>query len=82
MIQFRRNLISYSTTLTGMLLSIKNGLCQLMRTPQERAKSLLGLVREHADASETQRYLKSEVASAFAREGLFRIAAPIDFFGS
>ena len=53
-----------------------------MGTPQERAKSLLGLVREHADASETQRHLKSEVASAFAREGLFRIAAPIDFFGS
>ena len=53
-----------------------------MGTPQERAKSLLGLVREHADASETQRHLKSEVANAFAREGLFRIAAPIDFFGS
>ena len=53
-----------------------------MGTPQERAKSLLGLVREHADASEIQRHLKSEVANAFAREGLFRIAAPIDFFGS
>ena len=53
-----------------------------MGTPQERAKSLLGLVGEHADASETQRHLKSEVANAFAREGLFRIAAPIDFFGS
>jgi len=53
-----------------------------MGTPQERAKSLLGLVRQHADASETQRHLKSEVANAFAREGLFRIAAPIDLFGS
>ena len=53
-----------------------------MGTPQERAKGLLGLVREHAEASESQRHLKSEVAEAFAREGLFRIAAPVDFFGS
>ncbi len=53
-----------------------------MGTPQERAKGLLGLVREHAQASESQRHLKGEVAEAFAREGLFRIAAPVDFFGS
>ena len=53
-----------------------------MGTPQERAKGLLGLVREHAEASESQRHLKREVAEAFAREGLFRIAAPVDFFGS
>ena len=53
-----------------------------MGTPQERAKGLLGLVREHADESESQRHLKGEVAIAFAQEGLFRIAAPVDFFGS
>ena len=53
-----------------------------MGTPQERAKGLLGLVREHADESESQRHLKGEVARAFAQEGLFRIAAPVDFFGS
>ena len=53
-----------------------------MRTPQERAKDLLGLIREHADESESQRHLKGEVAIAFAQEGLFRIAAPVDFFGS
>ena len=53
-----------------------------MGTPQERAKGLLGLVREHADESESQRHLKGEVATAFAQEGLFRIAAPVDFFGS
>ena len=50
-----------------------------MGTPQERAKGLLGLVREHADESESQRHLKGEVARAFAQEGLFRIAAPVDF---
>ena len=53
-----------------------------MGTPQERAKGLLGLVRQHADASEDQRHLMGEVAQAFAQEGLFRIAAPVDFFGS
>ena len=53
-----------------------------MGTPQERAKGLLGLVREHADESESQRHLKGEVVIAFAQEGLFRIAAPVDFFGS
>ena len=53
-----------------------------MGPPQERAKGLLGLVREHADESESQRHLKGEVATAFAQEGLFRIAAPVDFFGS
>jgi alkylation response protein AidB-like acyl-CoA dehydrogenase len=53
-----------------------------MGTPQERAKGLVGLVREHAEVSESQRHLKSEVAEAFAQEGLYRIAAPVDFFGS
>ena len=53
-----------------------------MTTPLEKAKGLLGLVREHADESETQRYLKSEVARAFAQKGLYRIAAPLDFLGS
>ena len=40
-----------------------------MTTPLEKAKGLLGLVREHADESETQRHLKSEVARAFAQKG-------------
>ncbi|MDG2276815.1 MAG: acyl-CoA dehydrogenase family protein, partial [Pseudomonadales bacterium] len=53
-----------------------------MHTPQERAHGLLALVREHADASESQRHLSSKVAEAFAREGLFRIATPVDYFGS
>jgi alkylation response protein AidB-like acyl-CoA dehydrogenase len=53
-----------------------------MGTSQERAKGLLPLVREHAEESESQRHLKSEVAQAFAEAGLFRIAAPLDYFGS
>jgi alkylation response protein AidB-like acyl-CoA dehydrogenase len=39
-------------------------------------------VREHADASEKQRYLAAPVAQAFAAEGLYRIAATEDCHGS
>ncbi len=53
-----------------------------MSTPVEKAESLQALVREHADISESQRHLASEVAKAFAAEGLYRIAAPADSFGS
>lgn len=53
-----------------------------MATPQERAIALQPMVRSHADASEAQRHLVAEVAQAFAREGLYRIAAPQDSFGS
>ncbi len=53
-----------------------------MSTAVERARSLQTLVREHADASEQQRYLAPEVAQAFAREGLYRIAATQDCYGS
>jgi alkylation response protein AidB-like acyl-CoA dehydrogenase len=51
-------------------------------TPVERAIALKELVRKHADASEAQRHLASEVAEAFAASGLYRIAAPKDHFGS
>jgi len=53
-----------------------------MSTAVQRAESLQALVREHADASEQQRYLAAEVAQAFAREGLYRIAATEDCLGS
>jgi alkylation response protein AidB-like acyl-CoA dehydrogenase len=53
-----------------------------MATPVERARNLQGLVREHADESEAQRHLSAPVARAFAESGLYRIAAPRDYFGS
>ena len=49
--------------------------------PVGRALALEGLVREHADESERARRLHSEVAAGFAAAGLYRIAAPRDFFG-
>jgi alkylation response protein AidB-like acyl-CoA dehydrogenase len=42
----------------------------------ERAEALLPLVRANADAAEAARHLPAEVARAFARAGLYRIAAP------
>ncbi len=45
-------------------------------SPIERAETLLPLVRANADAAEAQRHLPAVVAQAFAREGLYRIAAP------
>lgn len=41
-----------------------------------RARALLPLVREHAAAAERDRRLPPVVARAFARAGLYRIAAP------
>jgi len=49
--------------------------------PVERALALEGLVREHADESERERRLHPAVAAGFASAGLYRIAAPRDFFG-
>jgi alkylation response protein AidB-like acyl-CoA dehydrogenase len=50
-------------------------------SPVERALALEALVHRHADASERQRHLHHEVAAAFARSGLYRIAAPADCGG-
>lgn len=44
--------------------------------PVERATALAPLVQANADAAESQRHLPASVAQAFAREGLYRIAAP------
>ncbi|MEM7097300.1 MAG: hypothetical protein AAF541_03500 [Pseudomonadota bacterium] len=46
------------------------------RDPMEVAHGLAELVAEYADQSEAQRHLAAEVAQAFARDGLYRIAAP------
>ena len=54
---------------------------QATTSPQRRALQLEHIVRQHADASESQRHLHPEVAHAFAESGLYRIAAPSDFFG-
>ncbi|MEM9622165.1 MAG: acyl-CoA dehydrogenase family protein [Pseudomonadota bacterium] len=53
-----------------------------MTTPVEQAQQLQELVRAHADQSEQQRHLAAPVAEAFARHGLYRIAAPEDALGS
>jgi alkylation response protein AidB-like acyl-CoA dehydrogenase len=45
--------------------------------PVERARALRELVRAHADAADRERHLPAPVARAFAREGLYRIAAPL-----
>ena len=49
--------------------------------PIDRALGLEGLVREHAEESERERRLHPAVAAGFAGAGLYRIAAPRDFFG-
>ncbi|MEM7080168.1 MAG: acyl-CoA dehydrogenase family protein [Pseudomonadota bacterium] len=46
------------------------------------ACDLQGLVRTHAADNEAQRRLDPLVAQAFARSGLYRIAAPEDCYGS
>ncbi len=53
-----------------------------MPTVVERAQNLQGLIRKHADESEVQRYLSATVAHEFSAAGLYRIAAPADFYGS
>ena len=50
-------------------------------SPVERAGSLESLVREHADAADRERRLSSEVARAFAEQGLYRIGATVSFGG-
>jgi indole-3-acetate monooxygenase len=44
--------------------------------PVARARGLVPLISAHADEAEAQRRLPAAVAEAFAREGLYRIAAP------
>ena len=39
-------------------------------------------MREHADEAERKRHLPRPVAEAFAREGLYRVAAPTEFHGA
>ena len=51
-------------------------------SPVERARGLQALVTEHANANEQQRFLVAEVAAAMAQQGLYRIAAPRDSFGT
>ena len=46
------------------------------------AEALSGLVRESADENEARRHLSADVARAFARDGLYRVAAPRDCGGS
>ena len=48
----------------------------------DRARALQPLVQEFADVSEAQRHLASEVADAFSEAGLYRVAAPEDFYGA
>jgi alkylation response protein AidB-like acyl-CoA dehydrogenase len=47
-----------------------------MSSALTRAAALLPLIREHADASESQRRLHPAVASAFATSGLYRLGVP------
>jgi len=48
----------------------------------DAAIGLRPLVREHADEAERERHLPRPVAEAFAREGLYRVAAPTEFHGA
>ena len=49
--------------------------------PVHTAEALRGLVAQHADTNESQRHLATEVATAFASSGLYRVAAPKDCYG-
>ncbi len=46
-----------------------------------RAQALTDLVAADANKSNAQRHLSADIASAFARDGLFRIAMPADIGG-
>ncbi len=46
------------------------------------ARALEDVVRASADTNEAQRHLSADVARAFARDGLYRVAAPRDCGGS
>ena len=47
-----------------------------------KARALAPLIRDHADEAERQRHLPRPVAEAFAREGLYRLAATPDIHGA
>ena len=47
----------------------------------ERARDITELVREHADTAEQQKHLSKAVAQAFAKNGLYRLGAPISLSG-
>jgi len=44
-------------------------------SPVQRAPRWAGLMRQHADDAESNRYLSKEVALAFAKNGLYKIGA-------
>ena len=44
-------------------------------SPVQRAQRWTGLMRQHADDAESNRYLSKEVALAFAKNGLYKIGA-------
>ena len=50
-------------------------------SPIDRAVGLQNLVRQHADDAERNRRLSAVVAEAMAAQGLYRIAAPREFYG-
>lgn len=52
------------------------------KSPVQRAHGLSALIRAHADATEAQRHLQPEVAQVFTEQGLYRVAAPADCYGS
>lgn len=50
-------------------------------TPQERARALQPLIREHADAAQQNRRLSNTVVEALHDSGLFRMCLPREFGG-
>jgi hypothetical protein len=42
-------------------------------SPVQRAQPRAGLIRQHADDAELNRYLSKEVAVAFVKNGLYKI---------
>jgi len=49
--------------------------------PLQRIVLLQPLIQQYADVNEAQRHLAPQVAQAFAKQGLYRIAAPLESFG-
>ncbi len=54
---------------------------QAQGTPQERARALQGLIREHADEAQEKRRLSNVVVDALHETGLFRMCLPREFGG-
>jgi alkylation response protein AidB-like acyl-CoA dehydrogenase len=54
---------------------------QIEGTPQEKARALLPLIREHADAAQQNRRLSDAVVEALHDSGLFRMCLPREFGG-